>query len=52
MANSIIYCDVGFLSFENIFFSQVDLILRQFEGIKQGYLSNSSLPVINDLGFL
>ncbi|XP_074636174.1 putative phospholipase B-like 2 [Acropora palmata] len=37
---------------EDRYWYQVDLILRQFEGVKQGYLSNSSLPVINDLGFL
>ncbi|XP_068679671.1 putative phospholipase B-like 2 [Montipora foliosa] len=31
---------------------QVELILRQFEGIKQGYLSNKSLPIIQDFDFL
>ncbi|XP_068748317.1 putative phospholipase B-like 2 [Montipora capricornis] len=31
---------------------QVELILRQFEGIKQGYLSNKRLPIIQDLDFL
>ena len=31
---------------------QINLILKQFEGIKEGYLQNKSVPSIDDLGFL
>lgn len=31
---------------------QINLILKQFEGIKEGYLQNKSDPSIDDLGFL
>ena len=31
---------------------QINLILKQFEGIKEGYLQNKNVPSIDDLGFL
>lgn len=34
------------------FWYQINLILEQFEGIKQGYLNNASFPPIDDFGFL